>query len=108
MTAPLYIAELEPWEDLGFEPRKWQARALPRVLNALDRNVSGVVRAATGAGKSVLIAEVCRMRARDQIVVTTPTQNLVAQLQATIQKRLGEPVGQWYGRTKTKQRVTVC
>ncbi|HSH00765.1 MAG TPA: DEAD/DEAH box helicase family protein [candidate division Zixibacteria bacterium] len=88
-------------------PRKWQERALPRVLDAIDREVRGVVRATTGAGKSTLIAEICRMRPDDRIVVTTPTQQLVWDLSAAIADRLGESVGRFYGPTKLIRRVTV-
>lgn len=89
-------------------PRRWQARALPRALDAIERGTRGVVRACTGAGKTAFISELCRMRPDDRIIVTTPTQQLVHDLSAAIAARLGESVGQYYGPRKLIRRVTVA
>lgn len=98
------------WEGLARPPRAWQADALPRIREALARGQRGIVSACTGAGKSVLIAELCRgavLRGR-RVVVTTPTQALVRQLSATIGDRIGAGrVGQFYGQRKQSDREVV-
>lgn len=79
-------------------PRAWQAAALPLALDAIRHDVRGVVRAVMGAGKSVLIAEICAsigLAADEYIVVTTPTVALVDQLAATLTAR-GLEVGRYY------------
>lgn len=93
------------WE--GVEPRQWQSDALPIVMRSIERGERGMLRAVTGAGKSYLIAEVCRMTA-GRIVVTTPTEKLVRDLHRAISARnLGE-CGVYYGREKdTSRRITV-
>ena len=101
------LKKLEPWADFPYPaPRKWQARALPRVLKAIENKRGGLVRATTGAGKSFLIAEICRMRPNDRIVVVTPTEQLVSDLHSTISLRCGD-VGQFYGKNKSPRRITV-
>jgi superfamily II DNA or RNA helicase len=86
--------------------RPWQAEALPRILDHLhDRPM---VRAVMGSGKSILIAELCRLRPDDAILVTTPTVKLVDQLAETIAEWTNEPVGRYYTHAKTVERITVC
>jgi len=86
----------------GREPRAWQADALPLVLGAIEARVPSIVRAVTGSGKSVLIAEVIasrlpHLRAGEVILVSTPTQALTAQLVDTIGVRVGRDlVGAYY------------
>jgi superfamily II DNA or RNA helicase len=86
----------------GREPRAWQADALPLVLGAIESRVPSIVRAVTGSGKSVLIAEVIasrlpHLRAGEVILVSTPTQALTAQLVDTIGVRVGRDlVGAYY------------
>lgn len=97
-----------PWSDFPHpSPRKWQVEALPKALECIERSGRGVVRAATGAGKSYLIAEICRMRPHDSIVVVTPTTELVQELSTTIEKRCPGQVGQWWGERKEANGVTV-
>lgn len=96
---------MTPWEGCERPPRRWQALALPLVREALARGDHGVVSAVTGAGKSILIAELCRLslarRPDLAVVVSTPTQALVRQLGATIGGRVGvEKVGSYYGNAK--------
>lgn len=79
-------------------PRAWQREALPLALDAIRHDVRGVVRAVMGAGKSVLIAEICAsigLADDEHIVVTTPTVALVDQLAATLTAR-GLNVGRYY------------
>jgi len=85
-------------------PRAWQAQALPVCLDALD-HTRGVVAACTGAGKADLIAEVVAHQ-EGEVLVTAPTVDLVDQLSATIERRIGE-VGRYYTHAKDVQRVTV-
>lgn len=84
--------------------RAWQASALPQVLAALREGTAGVVQACTGAGKSILLAEVaaCRPPSIDEaVIVTTPTQQLVEQLYDTLTARMG---GGWVGRYYTARK----
>jgi superfamily II DNA or RNA helicase len=61
-----------------------------------------------GAGKSVLIAEVCAS-GRGRVVVTVPTVALVDQLAGTIGARCGGGVGRYYTHAKEAgKRVTIC
>lgn len=79
-------------------PRAWQRDALPLALDAIRHDKRGVVRAVMGAGKSVLIAEICAsigLGDGEHIVVTTPTVALVDQLAATLTAR-GLSVGKYY------------
>jgi superfamily II DNA or RNA helicase len=91
-------------------PRAWQREALPLALDAIRRDVRGVVRAVMGAGKSVLIAEICAsigLAADEHIVVTTPTVALVDQLSATLAAR-GLNVGRYYTHAKEIRPVIVA
>lgn len=100
----------QPW--LGWTPRRWQAEALPVALDAIERGVAGVIRAATGSGKSLvqaeLVAELLEGLAPDErIVVTVPTQKLVRQLAATIEERVPGAVGQYYQYAKQIERQVI-
>lgn len=85
--------------------RPWQSAALPVALDALRCGGAPVVQAATGSGKSVLIAEVLA-RLDAPAVVTAPTQHLVEQLAATLAAR-GLDVGRYYADRKESGRVLV-
>lgn len=83
-----------PW--CGRQPRNWQPEALDAVLTAFRENTqSPLLHACTGAGKSLFIAELAA-RCKGQVLVTTPTQALVAQLSATLQERCPGEVGRCY------------
>jgi superfamily II DNA or RNA helicase len=76
--------------------RAWQAEALSAVRAAWRRGEAApLVHACTGAGKSVLIAELCAA-GRGRVLLTTPTQALVEQLAATVEARLPGEVGRAY------------
>lgn len=84
--------------------RRWQAEALPLALSALDEARAGLIQACTGAGKSILLAELCAQRPPaegEAVVISTPTQQLVEQLYRTLSARLGAGwVGRYYTRRK--------
>lgn len=103
-----------PWADSAREPRRWQREALDAVLAEVRSGGRPLVSACTGAGKSVLIAEVVRLAAEaarptgDVVVVATPTQALVRQLAETLRQRLGAAaVGEYYGARKQPTRAVV-
>lgn len=101
------------WEGAEWPPRRWQAEALPVIIENARQGRRGLVSAVMGAGKSVLQAELVRMahaRAGDRvIIVCAPRQRLVDQLAATMAARLGaSAVGRWYGRRKQIKPVVVC
>jgi superfamily II DNA or RNA helicase len=96
----------------GMTPRRWQKEALDAVMASLRTpGNSPLVVAATGGGKSHLLAAVCRLAEskcgpKDTIVVSTPTQNLVRQLSKTIASRC-KSVGVYYGDRKQPDRTIV-
>ena len=101
-----------PWDGAPRPPRRWQAEALPVVVDAMRRRVRGLVTATMGAGKSVLQAELCHLaqaKLGDRVIVcTVPREALVRQLAATIGERVGEKrVGQFYGRKKQAGRSVI-
>lgn len=68
--------------------RAWQAEAYPLLVRAWQQGEPGLVRAATGSGKSILLgllaARGIKLRSRhERIVISVPTQALVHQLQQT-------------------------
>ena len=80
---------MTPWETSKRKPRRWQSESLPALCDAAKAGQSGIVSACTGSGKSILIAELCRLLCDGlptnfRIVVTTPTIKLVEQLAKTI------------------------
>lgn len=108
MAAPV------PWEGAPRPPRKWQAEAMPVILDALRSDRRGIVAVATGGGKSILQAELAWISLPKAIalgrtvVVNAPRQALVRQLSATIAKRCGAAhVGQFYGQKKQPSRPIV-
>ena len=101
------------WEKC--EPRKWQAEALPIIVEQLRQGKRPVVSAIMGSGKSVLIAELCnlalqKLKPNAHIVVCAPRQSLVRQLSQTISWICGEEnVGQFYAYRKDKDKpIVVC
>jgi superfamily II DNA or RNA helicase len=94
-----------PW--LGNTPRRWQPEALEAARAAFRSGLRRVVvQAATGAGKSLWLAEVCAT-ARGRVLLTTPTQALVDQLSAVVQARCGD-VGRYYQHERSPEaRVVV-
>ena len=100
----------------GRAPRRCQVEAFAAYVAARDAGQlsAGVFAAATGSGKSILLAEVVAdlltrlTGSADVVVVTTPTVALVQQLTATLVQRLGEPVGVYYSHgIDVSQRVVV-
>ena len=95
-------------EWVGVTPRAWQVEALPKAL-ASQR---GVIRAATGSGKSICQAEVIAQTIDslgddERIVVSVPTQELVRQLAATIRRRCGHVVGTYYQHAKELDKPVI-
>lgn len=102
-SAALTLAE--PAWSLG-APRAWQAEAFRAGAAALAEGAPDVVCAVTGAGKSVLIAELAACTS-GVVVVSTPTQSLVRQLAGTVGARCGG-AGQYYADAKESlSRVVV-
>jgi len=94
---------MTPWETSKRTPRPWQVEALPEVLSAARAGEKVVVSAVMGSGKSVLIAEACRMLLHGlsdeyRIVVTTPSIRLVEQLTETLSEVVD--VGRYYTHAK--------
>ena len=100
----------------GRDPRRCQVEAFAAYVAGRDAGVrsGGVFAAATGSGKSILLAEVVAdllsglTDPADVVLVTTPSIALVEQLSATLRHRVGESVGVFYTRGKdTAQRLIV-
>lgn len=86
--------------------RTWQVEA----LKAWEANQDGspVIWAIMGAGKSIAIAEICKRRSQDIIIITAPTIALVDQLSATVAAHTKELVGRWYTHANVRHRITVA
>jgi len=110
MNAPAPI----PWQGASRTPRKWQADALPIVVDAMRRRVRGLVSATPGSGKSVLAAEIAWLAllklGTRVIVFSAPRLMLVDQLAGTIGERVGhDTVGVFHGKRKEAHRqIVVC
>lgn len=99
------ITLTNPFEGFEYPPRKWQSEALPILVDELEN--FPICRAVMGAGKSVMIAELCRQY-DGEIIVTTPTKKLVEELSETI-SGVCRSVGRYYSNAKEyKSRVIVC
>ena len=95
--------------------RKWQSEALPAALCSIYAHRAGVVAATTGAGKSILQAEILRLYLLDypdaRVVVTAPSIRLVDQLAETFSQWLPSgTVGKWYthGKQGGRQVIVAC
>lgn len=93
--------------------RHWQSEAIPAALEALAQGRHGIVHACTGAGKSVVIAEIIarwlHVDHPGRVVVTVPSVFLVWQLADALQARLVIPIGRYFtGAKDTGQPVIVA
>lgn len=96
---------VDPFGAFEFKPRRWQADALPILAQKLYTRP--LCRAVMGAGKSVLIAELCRQW-DGRVIVTTPTKELVDGLASTI-STVCDSVGRYFSDAKEWQsRIIVC
>ncbi|MFA7279145.1 MAG: DEAD/DEAH box helicase family protein [Sterolibacterium sp.] len=96
-------------------PRRWQTEAFATAAAHLGQPDCdpAVISAIMGAGKSLLIQELCAcaaMETNDVIVVSTSTQDLVESLTADIKERcrMHRNVGCWYGRRKRIAQVIIA
>lgn len=103
---------MKPWA--GKTPRSWQGTALPIALDSIRAGRRVIIRAATGAGKSILQAEVVAryldetpLAPSQRILVTAPTQKLVRQLGSTIAERCPLKVGRFYANEKNTKRPII-
>lgn len=101
----------------GKTPRRWQEEALAVAMNEIHNDDASVIRACTGAGKSLLQSELCaRLHANltdyvhDRILVTVPTQKLVDQMYHTMRERMPGKVGRYFANAKDmgRQIVILC
>jgi len=96
------------WKD----PRGWQAEALASVVIYFGvYNDPVIVSAIMGAGKSILISEICNsviQGDRECVIVSTPKRSLVEDLYREIHGNK-KSVGAWYSRRKRIcQVIVVC
>lgn len=87
--------------------RQWQREALDILKRDWRPGNAPVIRAVMGAGKSILMAALCREIKRD-VLVTAPSIKLVDQLAATIAEVTGEDVAKYYTHEKRTSRITVA
>jgi superfamily II DNA or RNA helicase len=97
----------------GRTPREWQVRAREALRKALKVSDAALVRACTGSGKSILIAEIVSgvLARGGAVVISVPSSDLVDQLARTVADRVGEAhVGRFYASQKQWDRdcVIVC
>lgn len=100
------------WQGSKWPPRKWQAEALPAVVNSTT-GAPVCVQAVMGAGKSILLAELAAMAELEDdevVVVTTSSRALVVQLAQDLIERINAwEVGQYYSDSKqADRRYVVC
>jgi superfamily II DNA or RNA helicase len=91
--------------------RKWQAEAIPLLVDAVKRGKAPVLAAFMGAGKSIAAAELVR-RSKERpgysVIVAAPRVGLVEQLAGTFGRALGPAnVGMWHGGKKQADRRVV-
>ena len=97
---------IDYWGGSQFPPRDWQKKALPKIIESLKNGQRPIVSATMGAGKSVLIAELCwvamhKLKPNQRIIIAAPRQHLVEQLANTVGKRVGDDnVGLFYAHCK--------
>ena len=94
-------------------PRDWQARFFPVIAKhyAQENPKNGLISAIMGSGKSVLIDELCacvQLKDNECVVVSTSSQELTEDLNESISRRVGRPVGIWYTGSKRIRQITVC
>jgi hypothetical protein len=95
-------------------PRRWQPEAMGAVAQHFAASTEpGVVVAIMGAGKSMLIQELCatvRLADNQVVVISTSTQRLVEDIHAAVKERLVDgAAGIWYGKRKRMaQYVVAC
>jgi len=95
-------------------PRRWQAECFEALRADLSTSTEpAAVSAIMGAGKSLVIQELCactELADNEVIVVSTPTQFLTDQLYTSIRDRCGlrREVGAWYTRRKRLGQVIVA
>ena len=106
---------IEYWQGSKYNPRNWQYEALPKIIECLKNGQRPIVAATMGAGKSVVIAELCwvalhKLKQTQKIIIAAPRQHLVEQLADTVGKRIGhEKVGLFYSHAKEiSPPVIVC
>jgi superfamily II DNA or RNA helicase len=85
----------------GFSPRDYQAEIINR---ASSREI---IQAATGAGKTYIMAELIAKFNVFPVIVVAPKVSLAVQLQEELSKFLGEKVGIITGEKHNIQKVTV-
>ena len=101
------------WANAPWEPRKWQAEALPIAIASLRSGKNPIISAIMGAGKSILLAELVyqalkKLRPGHKIVVVAPRQNLIRQLSTTIKIRCGaDQVGCYYSDEKDLDKAVI-
>lgn len=115
--SPDSVVEWDRLNLMGQNPklRTWQAAALPAALCAVYARQYGVIAATTGAGKSILQAELLRLYLLDhpdhRVVITAPSIRLVDQLAETFSQWLPPGmVGRWYTHAKEggRQVIVAC
>lgn len=87
--------------------RAWQSEALDTLKRDWKPGTGPVIRAVMGAGKSILMAAICREMKRE-VLVSAPSIKLVDQLAATIAEVTGEDVAKYYTHEKRTARITVA
>lgn len=106
------LAMHSAWKNHRLKPFPWQIEALDRAVDALCDSRKGIVRAATGAGKSIVQTELCKvlldqLLPNERIVVSVPTQDLVDQMMLDMAARMPGQVGRWYEHERRIDRPVI-
>lgn len=102
------------WSACKNGPRDWQRICFEKIVNhyAQELPKPGLVGAIMGAGKSVVIDEICatiQLKENEMVCVSTSSQLLTHDLYKSISRRCGEQraIGEWYTHRKKLGVITV-
>lgn len=90
-----------PWYRSKIRPFPWQKEAVELGIKSLMQGEKGVIRAATGTGKSAVQIELAQclfsaVRRNERIVISVPKQALVDQMYEDLNKRIPGRCRRWY------------
>lgn len=96
------LNNFQPFE--GYYLWDHQKEAIEKILSSKR----GIVQMPTGSGKTVVIATVCSMFPSANIIITSPDVSIMKNNAKTIERVVGEKVGQVGGGKKDYKRITSC
>lgn len=108
LTKPTCTNQLVRTLDLKKANLKGLRPEQKQIMSAVLGNSHSTVQAPTGAGKSFLIGEICKMYPHARILVTTNSVDVIETIKTYLETSLTEKIGQIGGGKNAPQRITVC